>query len=150
MGGRWGDSSVSRVTLPCKISTSGRELSLKFQEIGKTNKTVTFVVLLLSSSGPNLNALTATFRPFQSRFQRSVYPRVATGISSCILKSSLIRQEVGNLPNTPHNLRSTVNAVLLRSAAMSGCWRICRRFVWLGLPQIRSVGQDVPLVLSTQ
>lgn len=107
--------------------------------MGKQNNVLTFVVLLLSSSGPNLNAFTATFPPFQSRFQRSVYPRVAKGIS-CILKSWLIRQAVGNLPNVRHNDRSTVNAVLLRSAGMSGCWRICRGLISLRLPRYLGYG----------
>ena len=84
-------------------------------------ETITFIVWILSSPGENLNALTATFLPFQSRFHRSVYPRVAMGISSCILKSSLIREVFGNLPNVPHNFRSMVNAVLLRSSGISAC-----------------------------
>ena len=45
-------------------------------------KTLTLVVSPLSSSGANLNALTATFLPFHGRFHRLVYPRVAKGIPS--------------------------------------------------------------------
>ena len=61
------------------------------QRDGPTKIAITFVVLLLSSSGANLNALTATFLPRYFRFHRSVYPRVAKGISSCVLRSSSIR-----------------------------------------------------------
>ena len=134
MGGRWGDSNVSRTALLCRTSTKAIVSPL---EDLQTNKIGTFVVLLTSSSGPNLSAFTATVRPPHSRFQRSVYRRVAKGISPCILKSSLIRQDLANLPNVPHNLRSTVNAVPLRSAAMSGCWRICMGLVSLKLPQLQ-------------
>jgi hypothetical protein len=86
-----------------------------------TEKAITLVVLFLSSSGANLNALTATFLPFQSRFHRSVYPRVANGISSRVLKSSSIRQDLGSLPNVPHSFRSMVSAVPLRSPGIFAC-----------------------------
>ena len=119
----WGDLNVSTVILLCRISINGSE-SLKISE-DRYAENRTLVILVLSSSGLNLNALTATLLPFQSLFQRSVYPRVARGISSPSLKFSLIKQRLGSLPSVPQILRSKVNATLLRSAGISGCWRIC-------------------------
>ena len=120
MGECWDGPGVSIIVLPYKTSESDSEFLIRSGD-QPTEKIVTFVVLLLSSSGANLNALTATTLPFHTRFHRSVYPRVAKGISSCILKSSSIRQDPGSLPNVPHNLRSVVNAMLLRSPGMSAC-----------------------------
>ena len=145
MGEYWNDSGVSTTKLLYKTSES--RVSFAWNP---TNKMITFVILLLSSSGPNLKTLTATFLPPKSRFQRSVYPRVAKGISSFVLKSLLIRQVVGNLPNAPHSRRSIVNAALLRSAAISGCCRICGESISsVDYPSSRIWG-DTPSALSSQ
>jgi hypothetical protein len=145
MGECWGDSGVSTTKLLYKISTGHYEFAWN-----STDKMTTFVILLLSSSGPNLRTLTATFLPLKSRFQRSVYPRVAKGISSFVLKSLLIRQVVGNLPKAPHSRRSIVNAALLSSAAMSGCCRIYGESIsFVGLSQFQNMG-DTPSALSSQ
>ena len=120
MGEYWGGLGVSTTVLLYKTSMSGSEF-LGILKDQRTKKTVTFIVLSISLSASNLNALTATVLPLHSRFHRSVYPPVARGISSCTLNSSLIRQDLGSLPDILHNVRSTVNAEALRSLGMSAC-----------------------------
>lgn len=113
-------------------------------------RSITFIVLLLSSSGASLNILTATFFPFHSLFHRSVNPRVAKGISSRVLKSSSIRQDVGSFPNVPHNFRRILNAVPLRFPGMFGWRRICGETISFKPHQFRTTGRDSPPVRSIQ
>ena len=104
-----------------------------------TKKTLTFVNLLLSSSGPNPSTSPRGLPPPQSRFQRSAYLRVVKGTSSCVLKSLLAERDLGSLPNGPHS-RRRVNSELLGSSGIPKCWRSAA--VLLPPPEINLWGRQ--------